>query len=243
MNLKRHILNCTVATLSIVISFSNAWGANTMSPATRPMVIELFTSQGCNSCPAAEALLGEYVNNPDALILAFHVDYWDDLGWRDPFGLPISNQRQQGYVQSLKLSSGFTPQSVIDGQISLVGSDRRGLHTALSVERNGIPITLTKSDNMLSIALPESTSSTPFDVNLVAYQKEAATPVRRGENAGHTLKEYNIVRKFQKLTSWNGHATTMDVPLSRMGNGSNHIAVIIQQVNQGAIVGAASLVL
>jgi len=243
MNLNRQILHCTTAAASIILSLSNAWGANAMSPATRPLVIELFTSQGCSSCPAAEALLGGYVNNPDALILAFHVDYWDDLGWRDPFGMSISNQRQQGYVQALKLSSGFTPQSVMDGQVSLVGSDRRGLQTALSVTRNGIPITLSKSDTVLSIVLPESEASTRFDVNLISYQKEESTAVRSGENAGQTLKEYNIVRKFQKLTTWNGHATTLDVPLSKMGDGSNHVAVIVQKPNQGAIVGAASLVL
>jgi len=243
MNLKRQILHCTAAAVSIILSISNAWGANGTSSATRPLVIELFTSQGCSSCPAAEALLGDFVDNPDALILAFHVDYWDDLGWHDPFALSVSTQRQQRYAQALKRSSVFTPQSIVDGQISLVGSDRRGLKTALKAQRDGIPITLTKSDTVLSIALPESESSAPFDVNLVTYQKEAATPVRRGENAGRTLKEYNIVRKFQKLTSWNGHATRLDVPLTKLGDGANHVAVIIQQVNQGAIVGAASVVL
>ncbi len=216
---------------------------NSVAAATRPVVIELFTSQGCNSCPPADTLLGEYANNPNVIALAFHVDYWDYLGWRDPFALPIGKQRQLGYVQSLQLSSAFTPQSIIDGRTSMVGSDHRGLVALINEKHDGISLSLTKASDTLTIVLPESESSNSFDVSVVAYQTSASTSVPRGENSGHTLKEYNIVRFFKQLDPWNGHAAKLNMSLSAMPSGANRLAVLIQKKNQGAIVGAAAIAL
>ena len=208
---------------------------------SRPVVIELFTSQGCDSCPPAETMLGEYSNNPNVLALAYHVDYWDYLGWHDPFELPISAQRQQGYGQSLKLASLFTPQSIIDGRISRLGSDRRSLISAIHHKREGLPLMLSRHNDLLTITLPGTGSTDHFDINVITYESQASTPVGRGENAGHTLKEYNIVRSFQQLKPWNGHATSLSIPLTAIPNGADRIAVLIQQPDQGAIEGAASI--
>ena len=98
-----------MALLFCMLPGMNSYADITMPDTSSPTVIELFTSQGCNSCPPAEAVLGEYATSPDVLVLGFHVDYWDYLGWHDPYALPISKQRQRGYVQSLQLASAFTP--------------------------------------------------------------------------------------------------------------------------------------
>jgi len=232
-----------IASLFCVLTAMNSHAETAMSDTSSPAVIELFTSQGCNSCPPAEALLGEYANDPNTLVLAFHVDYWDYLGWHDPFALPISKQRQRGYVQALQLSSAFTPQTIVDGRLSMVGSDRRRLLSALGEKHQRIHITMTKNHNALTINFPDTESKEIFDVHVVSYQTDASTPVPRGENAGHTLKEHNVVRSFQSLSQWNGHATQLNASLNNIPSSANRAAVIVQQVNQGKIVGAASLVL
>ena len=103
-----------------------------------PAVVELYTSQGCSSCPPADALLGELSQMPNVLALAFHVDYWDSIGWRDHFALPTAVQRQYRYVEILGLSSAFTPQAVVDGRSSFVGSDRRRILAAIAEPLNTI---------------------------------------------------------------------------------------------------------
>ena len=105
-----------------------------------PAVVELYTSQGCSSCPPADALLGELSQMPNVLALAFHVDYWDSIGWRDHFALPTAVRRQQQYVETLGLSSAFTPQVVVDGRSSFVGSDKRRILAAIAEPLNTIPI-------------------------------------------------------------------------------------------------------
>src|SRR5579862_9988408 len=100
---------------------------------SRPAVVELFTSEGCSSCPPAEAYVGELARQKDVLALAFHVDYWDDLGWKDPFSLKMSTERQYTYSRVLGHSSVYTPQVVIDGKDEFVGTDRRRIGAALAV--------------------------------------------------------------------------------------------------------------
>ena len=119
----------------------------------RPAVVELFTSEGCNSCPPAEAYVGELAGRSDVLALAFHVDYWDDLGWRDRFGLGQSVERQRSYARSLRLSSVYTPEVVIDGRADYVGSNRVGIGNALKEKRDGVPVTLSVGNGEAEVRL------------------------------------------------------------------------------------------
>jgi hypothetical protein len=98
-----------------------------------PVVVELFTSQGCSSCPPADALLGEFAKQQNVIALAYHVDYWDGIGWRDRYSMPEATVRQRRYVESLRQSSAFTPQAVIGGSRSFVGSDRPGIVAAIGL--------------------------------------------------------------------------------------------------------------
>src|ERR1700756_3357842 len=119
----------------------------------RPAVVELFTSEGCNSCPPAEAYVGELAGRPDVLALAFHVDYWDDLGWRDRFGLSQSVERQRTYARSLRLFGVYTPQVVIDGRADYVGSTRSAIERALKTSRDGVPVSLSVSEGEARVRL------------------------------------------------------------------------------------------
>lgn len=203
-------------------------------------VVELFTSQGCSDCPPADALLGELSRFPGVVALAYHVTYWDDLGWHDRFGLPQANARQQYYVQQLHLSSAFTPQAVIDGRTSLIGSDRRAIATALRMSAPNVPVSLALADSRIQLELAAQKLPMPLNVILVGYLPQAATAVGSGENHGHELEEFNIVRAYQVLGIWRGHAQRFLVPLSSLPPEVSHIAVLLQQPT-GMISGAGTL--
>ena len=208
--------------------------------AARPAVVELYTSEGCSSCPPADALLGEIAGEPGVLALAFHVDYWDNLGWSDKFALPYAAQRQRRYGQTLRLPSIFTPQAIIDGQISITGSDRNAIFNAIRSPRDGIPIAVARQGQDLTIALSHTKETTAADVLLVAYLPQAVTEIGRGENSGRTLREYNIVRATYALGTWNGDAQTFRLPSSSLPKDATEVAVLIQDSNQRAILGAAT---
>ncbi len=209
-------------------------------PATqRSVVLELFTSQGCSSCPPADALLGELANQPNVIALAFHVDYWDSIGWSDRFAVPEAVKRQRQYVEVLGLSSAFTPQAVIDGRRSLVGSDRQGIQQAIADAPALIPIQLAVSGGELTVSLPSVSDHRVDDVNVVAYLPQATTQIGHGENAGRKLTEFNIVRQFRRLGTWDGKSATFQVPLNSFPSDANRVAVLIQQGSQGPIEGAS----
>jgi hypothetical protein len=208
-----------------------------------PAVVELYTSQGCSSCPPADAVLGELAQMPDVVALAFHVAYWDSIGWTDHFALPIAVERQQRYTETLGLASAFTPQAVVDGRSSFVGSDKRRIVAATLELREKIPIALQVAHGELTVTVPGLPHQGGYEVNLAAYQPQAHTAVRRGENSGRTLTEFNIVRQFRTLGSWNGQETTFRVPLDGMPADATHVAVLLQRTGQGPIAGSASIAL
>jgi hypothetical protein len=208
---------------------------------SRPAVVELFTSEGCNSCPPAEAYVGELAGRPDVLALAFHVDYWDDLGWRDRFGLSQAVERQRNYARSLRLGSVYTPQVVVDGSTDYVGSNRSSIDRALRDSRQGPPLVLSVSPDEVSVRLePGTRAGARGDVVLVSYLRKAVTPIGRGENAGRTLAEYNIVRSVQTLGHWDGAAQEFRAKVASLPHDATDVAVLVQSPGQGAIVGAAT---
>jgi hypothetical protein len=203
------------------------------------VVVELFTSQGCSSCPPADALLGKFANQPNVIALAFHVDYWDSIGWIDRFAIPEAVTRQRHYVDVLRLSSAFTPQAVIDGRRSLVGSDRLGIAKAIAEAPALVPIELAVSSDELTVSLPSASDHRLYDVNVVAYLPQATTQVGHGENGGQTLTEFNIVRQFRRLRAWDGKSATFRVPLKSFPSDATRVAVLIQQGSEGPIEGAS----
>jgi hypothetical protein len=218
-------------------------GPTTVNAQSRPAVVELFTSEGCSSCPPAEIYIGELAQRRDVLALTFHVDYWDELGWRDRFGLPAAVQRQREYAKSLRLASVYTPQVVIDGQGNFVGSDRVSIGRTLTENRNGVAVALSVRDGEVFIDLDAQPKRAPSDVLLVAYLRTAVTAIGRGENAGRTLKEFNIVRDFHSLGRWAGEKQQYHARVDALPRDATDVAVLVQSVEQAPIIGAATIAL
>jgi hypothetical protein len=206
----------------------------------QPVVVELFTSEGCSSCPPADALLGELARKPGIIALAYHVDYWDDGGWRDRFSIPEATQRQRGYVRRLSQPSAFTPQIVVSGDTSLVGSNRTEVERAVKGNRDSLRLSLAKEGDTLYIHFLEAWREA-MDVYLVGYLKEATANIEGGENAHRTLRHFNVVRSFKRVGTWNGRPQRMVVSLAELPRDASVVAVILQRKNQGAVAGAATL--
>jgi hypothetical protein len=206
---------------------------------SRPVVVELFTSQGCSSCPPADAYVGQLSRQPDVIALAFHVDYWDDLGWRDRFALPQSAERQNIYARNLHRSSVYTPQLVVDGQFDSFGHPQ-AVARALSEHRDGVPVTVTVRDAQLRVELAAHPGAPACDVVLVAYLRHAVSAIGRGENAGRSLEEFNIVRSIGTLGTWKGEVRRFDVPVSALPRDATDVAVLVQPNGQAPIIGAAA---
>jgi hypothetical protein len=203
----------------------------------RPVVLELFTSQGCSSCPPADALLREMSQTrADILPLAFHVTYWNYLGWRDPYSFDGATQRQNLYAQRLGASSVYTPQLVVDGQTDVVGSDRAGVSSALrhatASATSSATVALRRQGDTVTLEIGAGTGA--GTIYLVGYDAEHRTPIGRGENGGRTLIEANIVRGFRSVGTWSG--APLNLHESRPEG--EHVAVFIQGAD-GRILGAA----
>ncbi len=220
--------------LAVGLTTGAAWADD------RPAVVELFTSQGCSSCPPADVLLGELARRGDVVALAYHVDYWDHLGWKDPFASAAATDRQRLYARHLRLSSLYTPQMVVDGAVDVVGLDRHAILAALAGPRQGPDIRVILENGMVKVAVAAGKAAAASDVVLVAYSEEAETKVKRGENAGRSLKEYGIVRAVYPLGNWTGGATSYTVDASKVDGDATAVAVLVQEPGQGRILGAAT---
>ena len=229
--------------LGFLIAGAFLCGATPVNAQSRPAVVELFTSEGCSSCPPAETYIGELTQRRDVLALAFHVDYWDDLGWRDRFALPTAVQRQHEYAKSLRLSSVYTPQVVIDGQGNFVGSDRASIGRSLAEKRDGVAVALSVRDGEVFIDLDARPKGAPSDILLVAYLRTAVSAIGRGENAGRTLIGFNIVRDFRSLGRWDGQKRQYHARVDALPRDATDVAVLVQTLGQAPIIGAATLAL
>lgn len=196
----------------------------------KPVVVELFTSQGCSSCPPADAFLGELAGRPDLIPLAFHVDYWDRLGWRDPYSLAEATRRQRAYGAALRARYVYTPQMVVDGVAEARGFDRPGVEALVARSRAtaySAAVTLARHGNgRLDIAL-EGPAGLNADVLLVQVTAMARTAVPHGENAGRTLAEHNIVRSVTQLGRWTGGAARFEAQATPTAG--DWYAVLVQE--------------
>jgi hypothetical protein len=216
-------------------------GCVSMSYASpRPVVLELFTSQGCNSCPPADRYLEQLSGRSDVVALAFHVDYWDDLGWRDRFALAQSVERQNIYAHNLHRASVYTPQIVVDGRIDAVGSDAPRIEHALGEQRSGIAVALAVRDAEVHVNLPTAAGIPDCEVVAISYLRHAVSPIGRGENAGRTLEEFNIVRSVRVLGRWAGGSRNFTISTGSLPSDATDLAVLVQAVGQGSIIGAAA---
>lgn len=197
-----------------------------------PVVLELFTSQGCSSCPPADALLGDLARRPNVIGLAWHVDYWNNLGWRDPFASHAWTERQKAYAFHLR-DEVYTPALVVNGAAMVVGSDRPAVSGAMArAVPPAVPVSLRRGPS----GLEAEVGQTGPDLTglLVTYDPEHATAVGAGENSGRRLVEYRVVRGAERVALTGSHLTFSPVPAG-MG------AVLLIQDASWRVVGTADL--
>jgi hypothetical protein len=218
--------------LFLGFSFAMAFAAE------RPVVVELFTSQGCSSCPPANAFLNEMSRRrPDVLPLAFHVTYWDRLGWKDPFSLEAATMRQDSYGHRFGDGS-YTPEMVIDGTVGLVGSYRDEVNAAIEHKKRNqhtaADVNVDKAGENVAIKIGSGVGR--GRVLLIGFDHEHTTKIGRGENGGRTLAESNVVRSIRPIGEWSGKLLEIS---ERFPEGQD-AAVVIESAD-GSIVGAARL--
>lgn len=212
--------------------------------AKTPVVVELFTSQGCSSCPPADAYLRELSQREDVLALSLPVDYWDYLGWKDTFASPAYTRRQKAYAEALGLRNVYTPQMVIGGMRDAVGSQQSTVEAAIqtcreNLAQTAVPVTFRTKKGMLCVEAAAG-HARPATLWLVTYQKTGTVDIRRGENKGKELTYTNIVRDMMPLSSWKGDALKIDLPAKSLAaTGYDGCAVLLQEEDQGRILGAA----
>jgi hypothetical protein len=198
-----------------------------------PVVVELFTSQGCSDCPPAEANFRQIAERPDVLALSFNVTYWDHLGWKDTFGRPEFTRRQYDYARGFH-GEPYTPQVVVNGRTDLVGNVKSQIEQRISIQQPLSGPMLSLSSGKLTIAAGATPPHTT-GVWLVRYDPRIVNvPVGRGENAGTTLTNRNIVHQLMRLGTWDGKAETFDVPAAESGLST---AVLVQD-DEGPILSA-----
>jgi len=214
--------------------------------AERPRaVVELFTSQGCPSCPPADALFSELSERDDVVALAYHIDYWDYLGWKDALATPENTNRQQAYAEVFG-GSVYTPQLVVGGSRHVVGSEKDKVEAAVASARDGlsvgVDISSTSSSVLISIDRSETVQG-DANVVLIYYQPVRVVEIERGQNAGRRMDYRNIVTSLQTVGMWHGDAMSIEIPKNEMHKKGGRCAVLLQRVDAngrpGEILGAA----
>lgn len=213
------------------------------APADPPVVVELFTSQGCSSCPPADALLLELADRDDVIALALHVDYWDYIGWKDAFAVPAHAERQRGYAAVAGRRSIYTPQMVVNGTTDIVGVKPMKLAEAIEAHKAEpaiIELTLVREADRVTIAaaVVSGVRHGPFTLHMLRYTPMRDVEITRGENAGHQFTYANIVEDWTVLGEWDGAApVTLDVEAAD----ARPVVVLVQEGPTGPIRGAARL--
>ena len=235
----RRFLACdgfACAAAVVVYSLAPQSSAQAEPPSARAeprAVIELFTSQGCSSCPSADKLLGELAADPSLVTISVPIDYWDYLGWKDTLADPRNTARQKAYAHVRGDGQVYTPQVVVNGALHALGSDRTAIERAIAQSRKGgamslPPMTLALADGQLNVSAPDAAAGRA-EVWLCGLVKVVPIAIGRGENKGRTVTYHNVVRRWVKLGEWTGKANSWSVPLQSVaGGGVDEAAVLLQ---------------
>ncbi len=239
-------------TLSGLILASVVLAIAVSPAAARPAsaVIELFTSQGCSSCPPADELLAEYAQRDDVLAISMPVDYWDYLGWKDTLASAANSQRQREYASSRGDRMVYTPQVVVNGVAAAPGYDREIIDSTIAasisqLDPHNVVVDLESIDEKIIISVESANEQSNYRSGtlwLVLYKKQVEVPVARGENAGRSITYINVVREMTPVGTWNGDRAVYTLPkVDLMSRGLEGCAVLLQSGSAGPIIGAAIL--
>jgi hypothetical protein len=214
-------------------------------------VVELFTSQGCSSCPPADKIIGELAKDPSIIALSMPIDYWDYLGWKDTLADSRFSARQKAYSRMRGDRDVYTPQAVVNGSVHVIGSDRAGIEGAIGDTRKtdgvmSVPVSMTLAGKQISVSVGasgEAASEAHGEVWLCSISKAVPISIGRGENSGHEVTYYNVVRNLLKIGDWNGGSGNWTVPLESISREGVDAAVVYVQDGSrdkpGPMLGAA----
>lgn len=206
----------------------------------RPVVVELFTSQGCSSCPPADALLHDLAQRDDVIALAMHVDYWDYIGWKDSFATPALTQRQRDYARAGGRRMVYTPQMIINGQDHVVGTRVQDVHDLIARHERQAPVMALEArregDEMTIRATPARDVTGPLTVQLLRYRPSETVAIKRGENAGQTLNYTHVVTQIDVLREWDGRGV---LEVTAEVSGALPAVVMVQGADHGPVLAAA----
>ena len=228
---------------TVILAFAT-WTAAQQAPVARPVLVELFTSEGCSSCPPADALLAKLdrfqpVPGAEIIVLEEHVGYWNHDGWADPFSSPEFTRRQERYAEEFGTSGPYTPQMVVDGVSQLIGSDGRGALAAVASAARAEKLAVRVERSSGGVRVEVDPGGHGGAVYLALVQNSASSHVLRGENQGRDLQHVAVVRRLSQIGSVKSHAGfTQDVPLSPSETELRVIA-FVQEIGPGRVWGAA----
>jgi hypothetical protein len=217
-----------------------------LAAAKRPVIVELFTSQGCSSCPAADAYLQTLIGKPGIIPLSYHVDYWDYLGWRDTLGSADYSQRQYDYATSRGDKNVYTPQTVINGREHFVGSQKSMVSGGIaSAEANAaadwIDVSMAENKTDVMIEIGAGVASAEATLWLMAFAPAVSVEIKKGENAGNTLTYNNVVRKMVPAGMWHGEKASLVLPRSSViPEDCKGWVALLQTGKVGPVIGAAT---
>jgi hypothetical protein len=212
-------------------------------------VVELFTSQGCSSCPPADELLVEFSRQPDIVALSLPVNYWDYLGWKDTLAHVAFTERQKAYAHSRSDRQVFTPQMIVNGKKSSIGSDRVQIEKAIQYTTKGrktlpVNVVITEQNDTVTITVDETPDTTQREAEIwiLPVLRSQTVPIERGENRGKTITYANVVRGLNRVGEWRGGSARFEVPLDMARKGGDAYVVLLQGTDAarpGLILGAA----
>jgi len=220
--------------------------ARSPEAALHKTVVELFTSQGCSSCPAADALLKRLAEHDDVIALSLPVDYWDYLGWKDTLANPKFSERQRGYARTRGDGAIYTPQLVVNGVAHVNGSDEGQIARAIDKTQralSSVPVRLREQEGKLIVeagSLPRGVAGKDATIWLAVFARSVEVPIQRGENQGKTITYYNVVRELIPVGKWSGKPVTLELARASLARpGAESCAVLLQLGQTGPIMGAA----
>jgi hypothetical protein len=244
-------------TQNLISRWSGALGVCAIVAIIRPAhaepraVVELFTSQGCSSCPPADKIIGELAKDPSVIALSMPIDYWDYLGWKDTLADSRFSARQKAYSQMRGDRDVYTPQVVVNGAAHVIGSDRAGIEGAIRDTKKSdgvmsVPVSMTLAGKQLNVSVAASHASpmaSHGEIWICAISRSIPISIGRGENRGHEVTYHNVVRNLLKVGDWNGTAGSWTVPLENISREDVDAAVVyVQDGNRerpGPMLGAA----
>ncbi|HEY1630462.1 MAG TPA: DUF1223 domain-containing protein [Rhizomicrobium sp.] len=234
-----------LAGVALAASLLAAFAPAEAGGARRPVLVELYTSQGCNSCLPADTLLGQMAGRHDVIALSLPVTYWDMLGWKDTLASEANTRRQKAYAEEMRSGGVYTPQMIVDGVDDIVGSKEQAVEAAVAAranDRDSVPIALSATPKEIRIVVGASRGGPDATIWLFHILGKATVAIGSGENAGQKITYRNIVRDVRAVGMWKGQQVVLDLPRADMPSPPHDsIAVVVQEGGYGRVVGAAML--